>query len=455
MVMNKELIIKRKIEQELLNWKLKSEGRSAALISGARRVGKSYVAEHFAQKYYKTYILIDFSAATEEIKELFINQSNDLDTFFGMLQALLSTKLYDRESVIIFDEVQLFPKARELIKRLVADGRYDYIETGSLMSIRKNTQDILIPSEEHEIDMYPLDFEEFLWALGEDMLFNIVRNAYENKKPLGDAVHRKIMALFRQYMIIGGMPQAVAKYAATKDFAAVDEIKRDILHLYRSDIYKHGGGEADRIEAVYNTIPNQLSNANKRFMFSEIGSGARHREYADALLWLKDSKIVNICYNTTEPTVGLIMRMDMASFKCYQADTGLLVSQCFSKKMLSKEEIYKKMITGKLEFNNGMLMENVVAQMLKAGGNDLYFYSETEDRMEIDFITTKDVITSRKNIVPIEVKSGKNYLARSLEKFQKKYGQQVGKAIILHDGDLAVNDENKTIYLPVYMAGLI
>lgn len=453
--MNNELVIKRKIEQELVNWKLNSEGKSAALISGARRVGKSYVAEHFAQKYYKSYILIDFSNATEEIKELFLNQSSDLDTFFGMLQALLSKKLYERESVIIFDEVQLFPKARELIKRLVADGRYDYIETGSLMSIKKNTQDILIPSEEHEIDMHPLDFEEFLWALGEDMLFNIVRDAYIHKKPLGDAVHRKIMAFFRQYMIIGGMPQVVAKYVTTKDFTAADDIKRDILHLYKGDIYKHGGSEADRIEAIYNTIPNQLTNANKRFMFSAVADGARHREYADALLWLADSKIINICYNTTEPTVGLMMRMDMASFKCYQADTGLLVSQCFSKKILSKDEIYKKMITGKLEFNNGMLMENVVAQMLKAAGNDLYYYSETENRMEIDFVTTKDMITSRKNILPIEVKSGKNYLARSLEKFQKKYAQQVGQAIVLHDSDVFVDQENKTTYLPVYMAGLI
>ena len=453
--MNNTIEIRRKVEQELLRWKLSSEGRSAALVVGARRVGKSFVVEKFAKTNYQSYILIDFSTARQEIIDLFSYQSDDLDTFFGMLQALLNIRLFERNSVIIFDEVQLFPKAREMIKRLVADGRYDYIETGSLMSIKKNTENILIPSEEHKIDMFPLDFEEFLWALGEDMLFDIVRQSFEAKSPLGDSVHRRIMGLFRQYMVVGGMPQAVLEYARTKDFTAVDDIKHNILDLYKQDIFKHGGKDAIFIKAIYEQIPTQLAKANKRFMFSSIAEGARYREYADALLWLADSKIINICYNTTEPTVGLGMRADLAALKCYQADTGLLVSQCFARKILSRAELYQKMITGKLEFNNGMIMENVVAQMLKATGNDLYYYSETEDRMEIDFVTTKSIITSRKNIIPIEVKSGKHYLARSLEKFRNKYPQQIEKSIILHDGNVSVDNETNTIYLPVYMAGLI
>ena len=453
--MNNTIEIRRKVEQELLRWKLSSEGRSAALVVGARRVGKSFVVEKFAKTNYQSYILIDFSTARQEIIDLFSYQSDDLDTFFGMLQALLNIRLFERNSVIIFDEVQLFPKAREMIKRLVADGRYDYIETGSLMSIKKNTENILIPSEEHKIDMFPLDFEEFLWALGEDMLFDIVRQSFEAKSPLGDSVHRRIMGLFRQYMVVGGMPQAVLEYARTKDFTAVDDIKHNILDLYKQDIFKHGGKDAIFIKAIYEQIPTQLAKANKRFMFSSIAEGARYREYADALLWLADSKIINVCYNTTEPTVGLGMRADLAALKCYQADTGLLVSQCFARKILSRAELYQKMITGKLEFNNGMIMENIVAQMLKATGNDLYYYSETEDRMEIDFVTTKSIITSRKNIIPIEVKSGKHYLARSLEKFRNKYPQQIEKSIILHDGDVSVDNETNTIYLPVYMAGLI
>ena len=453
--MDKTIEIRRKVEQELLRWKISSEGRSAALVVGARRVGKSFVVEKFAKAHYQSYILIDFSTARQEIFDLFSYQSDDLDTFFGMLQALLNVRLFERNSAIIFDEVQLFPKAREMIKRLVADGRYDYIETGSLMSIKKNTKNILIPSEEHKIDMFPLDFEEFLWALGEDMLFDIVRQSFGAKSPLGDSVHRRIMGLFRQYMVVGGMPQAVLEYARTKDFAAVDDIKNNILDLYKQDIFKHGGKDAIFIKAIYEQIPTQLAKANKRFMFSSIAEGARYREYADALLWLADSKIINICYNTTEPTVGLGMRADLAALKCYQADTGLLVSQCFARKILSRAELYQKMISGKLEFNNGMIMENVVAQILKAAGNDLYYYSETEDRMEIDFVTTKSIITSRKNIIPIEVKSGKHYLARSLEKFRNKYPQQIEKSIILHDGDVSVDNETNTIYLPVYMAGLI
>lgn len=445
--------MRRKVMDALKEWKESADGKSAALIVGARRIGKSFIAEEFAKQNYKSYLLIDFTKASDQLKEIFLHQADDFNTFFTLLQTLYGQTFYERDTVLIFDEVQSFPRARELIKHLVADGRYDYIETGSLMSIRKNVKDILIPSEEHEIKMHPMDFEEFLWALGEENTMGGVRFAYENKKSLGQAVHRKMMTLFRQYLIIGGMPEAVQEYASSRNFKKADDIKRSILNLYRNDIEKHGERDVLRIKQIYDLVPAQLSNANKRFMFSEISDSARYREYENALLWLAEAKIVNICFNTTEPTVGLMTRMDISAFKCYQSDTGLLVSQAFSAKDLAREEIYKKMLFDKLEFNNGMIMENAVAQMLVASGHDLYYYSETEDRMEIDFLLTKNKLTSRKNIIPIEVKSGKRYLTNSLDKYRKKYSQQVGSAIVLHDGDLRVEDE--VTYLPVYMAGLL
>ena len=442
----------RKITKDLKEWK-KTNGKTAALIAGARRVGKSYIVEEFAKKEYKSYILIDFRDVKDEIKTLFYEQINDLDTFFTLLQEFYGIKLYERESAIIFDEVQLFPRARELIKTFVADGRYDYMETGSLMSIRKNVQDILLPSEEREFAMCPMDFEEFVLALGDELTFQTLRTAFEKKTPLGQAVHRKIMTMFRMYMIVGGMPQAVQEYLNTKDFREVDKIKRDILKLYREDIYKHGGDDSLRITQMFDQIPAQLSGANKRFMLSNISDDARLREYENALIWLSESRIVNLCFNTTEPTVGLMTRMDVSSFKCYMGDTGLLLSQAFSEKDLAREEIYKKMLFNKLEFNNGMMMENVVAQLLTAGGNKLYYYSETGDRMEVDFLLTKNNLTSRKNIIPVEVKSGKHYLPNSLNKYRNKFSQQVGESYILHDGD--IEEKDGVTFLPVYMAGLL
>lgn len=445
--------MKRKITKYLEDWKKNSNGHSAALIVGARRVGKSHIAEEFAKNNYKEYLLIDFTKVSDQVKDVFFHQADDLDTFFTLIQTLYDKTFHERDTVLIFDEVQAFPRARELIKHLVADGRYDYIETGSLMSIKKNVKDILIPSEEHEINMYPMDFEEFLWALGEENTMDGIKYAYNYKKPLGQAVHRKMMTLFRQYLIVGGMPEAVKEYASVRNFKNVDNIKRSILNLYKNDIEKHGERDVLRIKQIYDLIPAQLSNANKRFMFSAVSDNARYREYENALLWLSEAKIVNLCFNTTKPTVGLVARMDISAFKCYQSDIGLLISQTFSAKDLAKKEIYKKLLFDKLEFNNGLVMENAVAQMLVASGHDLYYYSETEDRMEIDFLLTKNKLTSRKNIIPIEVKSGKKYLANSLEKYCKKYNQQINKAYILHDGDLAEKDG--ITYLPVYMAGLL
>lgn len=450
--------MKRKIYDDILKWKQDWAGKTALLIDGARRVGKSYIAEKFAQSEYKSYILIDFNRASDDVKNLFVNYSNDLDTLFIYLSAYYNVKLYERESLIIFDEVQLFPKARAAIKYLVADGRYDYLETGSLMTIKKNVKDILIPSEERHLKMYPLDFEEFLWALGNDTLMDIIRKFYENKKPMGQALHRKAMDYFRQYLIIGGMPQAVQAYVDTKDFDKVDRIKRDILTLYRADIVKHADGYEIKVESIFDEIPAQLQKHEKKFKLSSIKKDARLRDYEDALFWLDDAMIVNICYNSTAPNIGLKLNMDRLTLKCYMADTGLLISHAFDENGLLSEEIYKKLLFGKLEVNEGMIVENIVAQMLTASGHKLYFYStpsakDSNERMEIDFLITKAKISNRHNISPIEVKSSKNYTISSLRKFTAKYGEQTYTPYVLHTQDY--KEVDGIVYLPLYMTPLI
>ena len=450
--------MKRKIEEKILEWKNKSNGKAALLIDGARRVGKSFITEEFARKNYKSYIFIDFNKAGDEIKELFDKDLNDLDSLFMLLSAAYNTKLYERESLIVFDEVQLYPRARAAIKFLVADGRYDYMETGSLMSIKKNVENILIPSEERHIKMYPMDFEEFLWAKGEELLMPVIKKAFEEKKPVGQVLHRKIITLFREYVIIGGMPQAVDEYLKNGDFEAADVIKRDIISLYREDIQKHAKGYESKVESIFDEIPAQLSKHEKRFTLASLGKGARFRDYESAFLWLQDSMIANICFNSTEPNLGLKLNRDNSSFKIYMGDTGLLISHAFDENGIVSEEIYKKLLFGKLEVNEGMIIENVVAQMLAANGKKLYFYSnpsreDKDSRMEIDFLLAKSKITSRHNISPIEVKSGKNYTLSSLNKFRKKYGEQLHVAYVVHMNDL--KEDDGIVYLPVYMTGLL
>ena len=450
--------MKRKIEEKILEWKNKSNGKTALLIDGARRVGKSFIVEEFARKNYKSYIFIDFNKAGDEIKELFDKDLNDLDSLFMLLSAAYNTKLYERESLIVFDEVQLYPRARAAIKFLVADGRYDYMETGSLMSIKKNVENILIPSEERHIKMYPMDFEEFLWAKGEELLMPVIKKAFEVKKPVGQVLHRKIITLFREYVIIGGMPQAVDEYLKNGDFEAADAIKRDIISLYREDIQKHAKGYESKVESIFDEIPAQLSKHEKRFTLASLGKGARFRDYESAFLWLQDSMIANICFNSTEPNLGLKLNRDNSSFKIYMGDTGLLISHAFDENGIVSEEIYKKLLFGKLEVNEGMIIENVVAQMLAANGKKLYFYSnpsreDKDSRMEIDFLLAKSKITSRHNISPIEVKSGKNYTLSSLNKFRKKYDEQLHVAYVVHMNDL--KEDDGIVYLPVYMTGLL
>ena len=450
--------MKRRIYDELLNWKERSNGQTALLIDGARRVGKSYIVEEFAKAEYKSYILIDFNRAPKEVTDLFENYLNDLDTLFLYLSNLYNTKLYERESLIILDEVQLCPRARSAIKYLVADGRYDYIETGSLMSIRKNVQDILIPSEEEHLKMYPLDFEEFLWALGNDMLMPMIRTCYEKKIPMGQALHRKAMDYFRQYMIVGGMPQAVEKYVETHDFDSVDRVKRSILELYRADIVKHAAGYEMKVEQIFDDIPAQLQKHDKKFKISSLKKAARFRDYEDAMFWLSDAMIVNMCYNSTAPSIGLKMNLDRTTMKCYMADTGLLISHAFDENGIVSEEIYKKLLFDKLEVNKGMLVENIVAQMLAATGHKLYFYAnpsrdDASERMEIDFLIAKSKISNRHNISPIEVKSGKNYTLTSLRKFRNKYAEQTDIPYVLHTSDL--KEEDGIVYLPLYMTPLL
>lgn len=444
------MILKRKIYDRLLQWKKESNGETAVLIDGARRVGKSYVCEQFAQNEYKSYILIDFGNVSNDILDLFANDSSNLDLFFAKLSAYYSTSLHRRESLIIFDEVQQFPKARQLIKYLVADGRYDYLETGSLIRLKKNVQDIIIPSEEEHIEMFPMDFEEFLWAMGDEATVPLLRQCFETKTPLGQALHRKIMNDFRQYILVGGMPQAVLAYQKDKQFEDADRAKRRILQLYRDDVSKFAAGYEEKVFAVFDGIPGQLSKKEKKYTLSSISKSARFRNYEDSFLWLNEAMVVNTCFNATDPNVGLALSADNTTQKCYMADTGLLITQTFMDRPFTENELYKAILFDKLDINEGMIMENVVAQMLRRNGHKLYFYSRTdkehrENHMEIDFL-----ITEKKKIAPIEVKSGNYRSHSSLDKFRSKFSSKLGNVYILYTKDLMVKDN--IIHLPVYMA---
>ncbi len=441
----------------MLLWKQESQGKSALMIDGARRIGKSFIVEEFARKEYKSFILVDFNNADSELIEIFDRYLKNLDMFFSYLALYFNVKLHHRESVIVFDEVQLYPKARAAIKYLVKDGRYDFIETGSLVSINRNVKDIVIPSEEYRISMHPMDFEEFLWATGDEQTMPFICNCYEEKQPLGP-LHRKIMDSFRHYMIVGGMPQAVLEYVGTNDFMKVDRVKRNILSLYKADIEKYAVGNEYKVKSIFDEIPSALSRHEKKFRLSAINDRARYREYESSFFWLAESRVVNICYNSTAPDIGLRLNEERTTLKCYMADTGLLISHAFNLKTIMGNDLYLKLALGKLEVNEGMLMENVVAQMLRASGHELFFYSKNsttnaEDRIEIDFLISKPVITTRHNISPIEVKSGKRYTTTSLNKLKAKFAPMLAESYVLHTGDVEVKDG--IIYLPLYMTGLL
>lgn len=450
--------MKRKIYNKIKQWKTQWNGRAALLVDGARRIGKSWIVEEFARNEYKSYILIDFNNVQPNILELFDNYLTDLDAFFMRLSLYSKVRLYPRESLIVFDEVQMCPKARAAIKYLVKDGRYDFIETGSLVSINHNVKDIVIPSEEIRIDMYPMDLEEFMWATGQDMLFDFVKTQYDKLAPLGQALHRQMMESLRTYLLVGGMPQAVLSYVERKDLRDVDAIKRSILDLYRNDIIKYAGRSAPNVSRIFDNIPGLLQQHEKRFRPSRVKAGARMKDFSESMFWLDESRVVNFCYSTTEPSVGLALNRDDAKVKLYMADTGLLVSMAFDTGDLEQGGIYEKILRGKLEFNKGMLIENLVAQLLRTAGHPLYFYSRyskdnANDRMEVDFLIRKKVITSKHNISPIEVKSSPQYSLSSLEKFEKKFANYLGKSFVLHTKDLEIKDG--ITYLPLYMAGLL
>lgn len=428
------------------------------MLEGARRIGKSYIAEELGRNEYRSYLKIDFSIAPEEVFDLFEHYVHNLDTLFERLQLFYGVKLYPDESLLIFDEIQFCPKARAAIKHLVADGRYDYIETGSLISIKKNVQDILIPSEERTIEMYPMDFEEFLWAIGDDMLMPFIKSQFKTKQPMGSALHRKAIELFRTYMIIGGMPQAVLEYVKTRDFDRVDIVKRTIVDLYRKDIRKYADGEELRVTAIFDELPGQLQRHERRFKLSSLSNNARMREYSNAFFWLSDAGIVNCCYNSTAPNIGLRLNESRTTLKCYMGDTGLLISMAFDEHGEEIQEVYKKLILGKLEVNTGMLVENIVAQMLRCAGHKLYFFAQGDNedasnRMEIDFLISKSHITSRHNITPIEVKSSVRYTLSSLKKCMDKFGSYLSTPVVLHDKDLS--ESNGILYLPLYMTPLL
>lgn len=441
--------MKRKIYQRLLEWKKNRKGTTALLIEGARRTGKSYIVEEFARKEYKSFILINFGHISRDVKSVFHNYLSDTQMFLQNLSVATRTRLYERESLIIFDEVQKYPAAREAVKFLVADGRYDYIETGSLISIHENTKDIVIPSEEEKIKMFPMDFEEFCWALGDEVTVPQIRKSFSEKKPLGQPLHRVAMALFRQYMIVGGMPKVVKTYAETKDYSQTELQKKLIIDLYREDIGKTSNKNRRKVTAMFNSIPSELSHHDKVFTLSSIDSNGKIANYEDAFFWLDESMIANICYNSTEPRIGLKLNSDRTTLKCYMGDTGLLVSMAIGDNDFIESDIYHALITDNLQINEGMIVENAVAQMLRANNHDLYFHSfydkDKKNRYEVDFL-----IKEGKKISPIEVKSGSSSQHASLDRLIEKYHAYLGTKYIISAKDF--KEQDGITFIPFYMA---
>ncbi len=452
------ILFKRKIYSALLKWKKECNGSRALLIEGARRVGKSTVAEEFAKNEYARYLVIDFAKVEDEVKSYFRKYLNDIDTLFMMLQAHFGVTLEKRNSLIIFDEVQMFPQARAAVKYLVEDGRYDYLETGSLISIKENVKDIVIPSEERHISMYPMDYEEFALALGEEELVKYIKKCYEEKIPLERALHNKAMLLFKEYLLVGGMPMSVLAFIKNnKSLEKADIEKRDILALYREDIMKIKTQYRSKVLAIFDQIPSLLSRHEKRVVFNEIDAGSSAIKYEDTFFWLGDSAICNECFLTGEPNVGLSLNESRAYIKCYMGDTGLLVSHAFDENRILEENVYKLILTDKLSLNEGMLYENAIAQMLVANGHKLYFYThyspeKHRNDIEIDFIIARGWKLQYK-ICPIEVKSSPKYTTISLDRFREKFKDRIGESYIIHPRNLLLKDG--IVAIPPYMAWLL
>lgn len=438
----------------MLQWKRESGGQTALLIKGARRIGKSTIAEEFARQEYKSYIIIDFSIADDSVKELFSHIS-DLNFFFLRLQSLFNVSLYERQSLIIFDEVQLYPQARQAIKHLVKDRRYDYIETGSLLSIKKNVKGIVIPSEETRICMYPLDFEEFLWAINKPQTYDLIRYSYQNFKLLGEAVNRELMRYFRLYMLVGGMPQAVNAYLESNDFSAIDAVKRAILELYIDDFRRiDPTGRASRL---FTLIPAELSRNSMRYQVGSVIENATASRLSELLMDMEDSMTVNFSYRANDPSVGFSLHADYNCFKLFLADTGLFVTLAFMDRDYTENVIYQKLLSDKLAVDLGYVYENAIAQMLKSAGNELFYYTFQEEvikegnkilrNYEVDFL-----ISRKDKICPIEVKSSGYNAHKSLDVFQQKYSARILHRYLLYTKD--IRKDNDIMCLPAYMTGL-
>lgn len=447
--------LNRTIYLKLLEWKKNSQGKTALLIEGARRIGKSTLAEKFGRENYRSFIIIDFAVAPKVIKENFSDNLTNLDRFFQVISLEYGVRLYPRESLIVFDEVQKFPPAREAVKYLVADGRYDFIETGSLISIRENVESIVVPSEEERIQMYPLTFPEFLDAAREETLTDYIRECYKQRRPLDDAFHKRATNLVREYMLVGGMPQSVVAYLeGGRDFFAADKEKRRILDLYRDDIKKAAKRYKSKVSALFEYIPGYLSTHEKKVTLSKVDTNGTFDRYDDPIFWLGDSMICNLCYGCNDPNVGFALTQNDAQVKCYMADTGLLVSLAFSENELSSMELYRQIMNGKLSLNEGMLHENLIAQTFASAGRKLYFYTHYNEEkhrndIEIDFLLSNESKTNIK-VFPVEVKSSKNYSALSYHAFKKRFGKRIGSSFIIHPKALSVDEDG--LRVPTYMA---
>ncbi len=441
-------VFKRKIYDRLLQWKRESNGTSALMVQGARRIGKSTIVEEFAKNEYSSYLIVDFNKASAAVRSLF-DDLMDLDFIFLQLQAIYNVVLVERQSVIIFDEVQRCPNARQAIKYLVQDGRYDYIETGSLISIKQNTKDITIPSEEERIDMYPMDFEEFRWALGDTASVPLIRTFYEKRKPLG-AAHRAKQRDLRLYMLVGGMPQAVNEYIDTNNLAKVDAVKRRIIKLYSDDFLKIDA--TGKLSRLFMAIPSQLSKKSTRYYTNAVVGELEDDAEAEMIVSLEDSKAVLVSYHSDDPNVGMSLTQDMSRYKLFVADTGLFVTMVFWDKDFAENLIYQKLLADKLEANLGYVYENLVAQMLTAAGNKLFYYTFEKDEKhsyEVDFLLSRG-----SKICPIEVKSSGYRTHASLDAFRAKYQARIKNSYLIYPKDFQVGDA-ELVYLPFYMVSVI
>ena len=438
-------IFRRKAYDRMLEWKA-NNGRYALMIEGARRTGKTTIATEFAKKEYRSHIVINFSVPNEEIENLFKDYGKGADRFFLRLQEITNVHLHPRESVIIFDEVQKFPLARQLIKQLVEDGRYDYIETGSLISIKKNVEDIVIPSEEMPMELHPMDFEEFLWAMGNETTVPLIRECFAKREPLGFDAHRRIMDLYTTYMIVGGMPQAVASFLEDNNFESVEKSKRTILNLYRNDAVKINA------RRILTMVPAFLSRHEKTFSPGMVRKGSATRDYLDAVEWLGESKMINICIRSSDPGPAVDLTLDESSFKMYMLDTGLMITQAFITNVADRRKLYDDLLRGRLNVNLGMVFENMVAQELTMTGHSLVFakfeHDDSNYLQEVDF-----VIPEGGKVIPVECKSGVSTRHVSLDRFLNKYGKSVKHAYVVHGKDLRVDGD--ITYIPIYMTMFI